>query len=189
MKIGNELYPPQTETQPTRLPPSTLVETWIPDEQPCQAILILILPGSSWIPDRPCLVRRGRAMVRSSAKCICPLLPFGLKGLDLHVKRLDVIAGFIDRRPETVPVSLPSSDVGLLPGSSTHLDLDLLARLALVAHSIRRHDQFHAACFTLPVLLVAVLPEMSPLPIATGEQVLVEETHVERIYRPRPSLG
>jgi hypothetical protein len=64
----------------------------------------------------------------------------------------------------------------LCPPADLHVHL--LADLALGANGHRLHDQFHPACFPRSILAVAMLPEVSPLPVAALESVLVKEAHV-----------
>jgi hypothetical protein len=38
-------------------------------------------------------------------------------------------------------------------------------------------DQFHAACLADSIFASAMVPEVSPFPMPTGETMLIEETH------------
>lgn len=97
--------------------------------------------------------------------------------MDFLVKTFDQVVRLIDGVSETSGFTLPPGDLVELSGSSTEFRLDLLAGLALVPDSIGCHDEFHTARFSGAILSVAVLSEVSPLPVAAGEDVLLVEAH------------
>jgi hypothetical protein len=61
---------------------------------------------------------------------------------------------------------------------STALRVDFLADFAFLLDSVRLHYEFHTTRFPGAVLSVAVLPEVTPLPITAGKPMLIEEAHV-----------
>lgn len=74
--------------------------------------------------------------------------------------------------------ALPSLNSFDLGDPTAHFCFNLLTEFALRARRDRLHDELHATCFADPVLLGTVLSEVTPLPIATSEAVLVVEAHV-----------
>lgn len=78
-------------------------------------------------------------------------------------------------------LALPSSDTIDLGGPAAHFCFDLLTELALGPRGNRLHDELHATCFANSVLLGAMLSEVTPLPIATCEAMLIVETHVSHL--------
>lgn len=107
------------------------------------------------------------------------------KVVDLLLQRFDNVGGPINGRAELAPFPLPTKDSFNLGSSTALFRVDLLAKLAFLADWDRLHDEFHTARFAGPVLSVAVLPEVAPLPVAALESVLVEEAHVSKlqVYR------
>lgn len=102
---------------------------------------------------------------------------------DLQVELLDVLVqccngckGLFNRR--RVPAfALPPSDAFTLGFPLAELGVDLLAVLALVWLWGRGINELHTTCFSHAVFLVAVLAEVTPLPITTSETVLLVEAH------------
>ena len=112
----------------------------------------------------------------NSLKTLSPLI---LKRVDLLLQVFDRGHGLVDRCPELSTVRLPALNTLVLGRSSTNLGVDLVAKLALLLHPRRRHDELHAARLAASVFPVAVLTEMAPLPVAALEDMLVEETHLD----------
>ena len=108
------------------------------------------------------------------------LLPMSLilKVVDLGVETFNILARPIDGRPEFAALLLPAADTLKFLLTSSELGLDFIACLAFVADRVGGHDEFHATGLARAVLPVAVLTEVAPLPVATLEDVLIEETHV-----------
>lgn len=114
--------------------------------------------------------------------------PLAAQVVDLHVQSLDSSRGFVDRSPKLAAIALPSIDPIDLSGSTPHLCFNLVTKLALLVYVLGFHDEFHAAGFPSPVLPVAVLTEMSPLPVSALEPVLIVETHVSERERCKTGL-
>jgi len=85
--------------------------------------------------------------------------------------------GRLDRCTVSVPLPGPPLNPLLFFCPPADLCGDLVADLAFLLDAIRLHYVFHTACFSGTVFSAAMLPEMAPLPIATGETVLIEEAH------------
>jgi len=130
--------------------------------------------------------RSPSAMAADALESPVPLAP---KLIDLGVKTTNHLHRLVNRCTELVTLTLPAIDALDLGGPATHLGVDLLAQLALLAHRHGLHNELHAACFTDPILPIAVLAEVSPLPVATHEPVLIEEAHVSRAGRFLCCLG
>lgn len=96
--------------------------------------------------------------------------------LDLCRDVLDVSLGLLNGG-YPVPLALPPSDVGLHLGDTAVLFLYLVAELALPRLVGRVVDQLQAARLSRPVLLVALLPEVPPLPVAAIPASLFEVAH------------
>lgn len=75
---------------------------------------------------------------------------------------------------------MPAVDAFNLGGPAPHLGVDFLAQLALLTNRDRLHDKLHATCFANTIFAVAVLPEVTPLPVTANETMLIEEAHVSR---------
>jgi hypothetical protein len=108
-------------------------------------------------------------------------LTFAAQLVKLAVQNSNNIHRLVDGSAELGSFALPPANPINLCGPSTHLGVDLLAQLAPSTCWNRLHDEFHAACLAHPVLLGAVLSKVAPLPVATGEAVLVKEAHVSRL--------
>jgi hypothetical protein len=115
------------------------------------------------------------------ANALQPAVTLATKLIDLTIQNPNHVKRFVDRRPELAPFALPSVDPFNLCGPAPHLGVNLLAELALLSDGNRLHDKLHATCFTNPVLLGAVLAEVTPFPVTTHEPVLIEEAHVSRV--------
>ena len=101
--------------------------------------------------------------------------------VDLAVQTTHDLQRLVDRGSELLSIALPPVDTIDLGGPAAHLDINLLAKLALCSCGNCLHDELHATRFTDSVLLGAVLSEVSPLPVPAGETVLVEKAHVSGI--------
>ena len=117
-------------------------------------------------------------LVVGAANTLEPPLPLATQFIDLGVKPSYHLQGLFDGRSELATFALPPTNTVHLRRSSSHLRVDLLAELAFLADGYRLHDQLHAARFTDTVLPIAVLSEVTPLPIAARKTVLIEEAHV-----------
>jgi hypothetical protein len=115
------------------------------------------------------------------ANCLQPALTFAAQLVDFAVQTSNNVRRLVDRSAELGSLALPSANAVALSGPSAYLGVDLLTQLALGTRWNCLHDEFHAACLAHPVLLGAVLSEVAPLPVATGEAVLVKEAHVSRV--------
>lgn len=93
---------------------------------------------------------------------------------------LDVSLGFLDCG-HPVALSLPPCNIGLHLVNAPVLLLYLVAELALARLVGRIINQFQAARLARSVLLVALLAEVPPLPVAAGPARLFEITHGERL--------
>lgn len=96
--------------------------------------------------------------------------------LDLCRDLLYVSLGLLNGR-YPIALALPPSDVGLHLGDPTVLLLHLVAELALSVYIDGVIDELQAARLPRPVLLVALLSEVSPLPVAAVPACLFEVTH------------
>lgn len=76
-----------------------------------------------------------------------------------------------------VPLLLPAGDVGLHLGDAPALLLDLIAELAVPLLVVGAVDQLQPARLARPVLLVALLPEVAPFPVAAVPPGLLEVAH------------
>lgn len=89
---------------------------------------------------------------------------------------LDVSLGFFDGG-HPVPFSLPPGNISLHLMDAAVLLLYLIAQLALSGLVGRIIDQLQAARLARSVLLVALLPEVPPFPVAACPACLFEVTH------------
>ena len=96
----------------------------------------------------------------------------------LLVQNLDQIIRTINRRPEFPPFPLPAVDAIHLCASPSLFRFNLVADLAFLGVLERLHDKLHTAGFTRAVFSVAMLPEVSPFPIAAGKLMLIKEAHI-----------
>jgi len=111
-----------------------------------------------------------------TAKRLSAIRDLRVNLLDLIVQLLDHFQGLLDR--SRVPsLTLPASDSLTFRLTLAKLGVYLLAILALAWLLLRLVDKLHATGFTHAILPVAVLAEVTPLPIATSETVLLEEAH------------
>jgi hypothetical protein len=115
------------------------------------------------------------------ANCLQSALTFAAQLVNLAVQISNNVHRLVDGSAELGSFALPPANAINLCGPSTHLGVDLVAQLALGTCWHRLHDEFHAARLPHPVLLGAVLSKVAPLPVATGEAVLVKEAHVSRL--------
>ena len=86
-------------------------------------------------------------------------------------------ARFFNRR-RVGPFPPPSLDLGLLIFQAALLGTDLQANVALGAQGNRFPDELAPTCFADSIFIIAVLPEMMPLPIVALEEMLVVVAHV-----------
>lgn len=100
-----------------------------------------------------------------------------------YLKRdlLDVPLGLFDGRP-AISLSFPALDVLLHLGDPPILLLDLIAELAGPRMVLGVVDELQAASLSRSVFLVALLPEVPPLPVATGPAGLFEVAHADGEY-------
>lgn len=98
--------------------------------------------------------------------------------MNLLVQCFDHVRRALNRSPELAPFPLPAADAFVLGTAASLLDVDPVANLALLVDCNGGHDEFHTAGFTRAVFPVAMLSEVAPFPVTTGETVLVEEAHV-----------
>lgn len=112
--------------------------------------------------------------------------------LYLGADLLDVSLGLLDCG-HPITLSLPPCNIGLHLVNAAVLLLYLVAELALALLVGRIIDQFQAARLACPVLLVALLTEVPPLPVAAGPARLFEVTHGEPLvfegFRDRSSIA
>ena len=97
---------------------------------------------------------------------------------NLSLECLDNLARAIHGSAEFGPFSLPPIDSFLLCSEAPLFRLDLVANFAFSPDGDSLHDQSHAASFPRSVFFIAMLPEVSPLVVAAGVLIIVEETHV-----------
>ena len=110
-----------------------------------------------------------------------PALALTAQLVDFVVQSSNHLHRFVNRSTELAAITLPASDAIDLGGPATHLGVDLLAELALRASGNCLHDELHATRFADSVLLGTVLAEVTPLPVAASESVLVVEAHVSSV--------
>lgn len=115
-----------------------------------------------------------------------PTVTLATQLVELAIQASNQLHRFVDRCSELVPLALPSIDAVDLGRPASHLGVDLLAQLALRPDWYRLHDELHATGFTNSVLLGTVLAEVTPLPVAADEPVLIEEAHVSRAIDGSP---
>ena len=96
----------------------------------------------------------------------------------LLVKHFDRFLRSFNGGSESAAVALPATDAVHLGCSTAALGLNLVTQSAFLLDWQGLHDKFHTTSFARSVLAVAVLAEVSPLPITAEESVLVEEAHV-----------
>lgn len=101
--------------------------------------------------------------------------------VDFVVQPANHLQRLVDRGAEFAAITLPAIDAFDLGGPAAHLGVDPLAELALGSCRNRLHDELHATRFTDPVLLGAVLAEVTPLPVAASKTMLVVEAHVSSV--------
>ena len=109
-----------------------------------------------------------------------PLLTLATQVIYFPVEGSNHVGRAIDGCSELAALALPARDPFNLGNSSSLFRIDLVAKLAFLAKGNGLHDEFHSARFSGPVLSVAVLSEVAPLPVAARESMLVEEAHVSR---------
>lgn len=100
------------------------------------------------------------------------------KLIDFTVKTSNHVHCLFNRGAKLIRLTLPSSNTIDFGSPAAHFCFDLLAELALGSRRDRLHDELHATRLANPVLLGTVLSEVTPLPVATGEAVLIVEAHV-----------
>lgn len=113
-----------------------------------------------------------------TANALKPPLSLATELVDLSVKTAYDLHGLLNGRSELAAFALPPADTVHFRRPTSHLRIDLLAKLAFLADGHRLHDQLHAACFANAILPIAVLSEVTPLPVAARKAVLIEEAHV-----------
>jgi hypothetical protein len=120
-------------------------------------------------------------MMISMANCLQSSLTLTTQLVDLAVQVSDNLHRLVNRSAELGSFALPATNSVDLSRPAAHLRIDLVAEFALGARGNRLHYELHAACLTHSVLLGTVLSEVTPLPVATGKAVLIEEAHVSRL--------
>jgi len=73
---------------------------------------------------------------------------------------------------------LPAVNTLNLSSPAAHLGVDFLAQLAFLTNRDCLHDKLHATRFANTIFAVAVLSEVTPLPVAANKTMLIEEAHV-----------
>ncbi len=117
------------------------------------------------------------SVTSGAANTLEPLVSLTAKVVDFGIQGSNHFERPVDGSFESTAFALPAVDSFDLGSSSSHLGVDLLTELALLADGHSLHDEFHAASLASAVLAVAVLSKVSPLPIATDKAVLIEEAH------------
>lgn len=105
----------------------------------------------------------------------------GSKLVDLIADRLDLVQCFFHRGSVAARLLSPALVVVLVFRESPLFGLDLLAQLALIGQALGLVDHLHATGFARAILLLTVLAEVAPLPVAALELKLVVETHGEDV--------
>lgn len=108
---------------------------------------------------------------------------------DLPLKVVDDGLGLLHGGLHDAPLSTPPGNAFDLVLASAILGFDLLAELALHLDVLGVVDEFHAAGFAHPILVVALGRKASPRPVAAGKLLLVIEAHGYQTYASagRPS--
>lgn len=119
-------------------------------------------------------------MAQLSSNPLQSSVAFATQLIDLAIQASNQLHRFVNRRSEFVPLALPPVDTIDFGPPASHLGVDLLAQLALGPDRNRLHDELHTTSFTNAVFLGAVLAEVTPLPVAADESMLIEEAHVSR---------
>jgi hypothetical protein len=127
---------------------------------------------------KPFAKRSHQFWITSMPNLLQPTVALTAQFVDLAIETPNNIHGPLDGGCEFVRLTLPSTNPVHFGCSSTHLCINLVAKLAPGASSECLHDQFHATCLPDSVFLGTVLAEMAPFPIATRESVLVIKAHV-----------
>lgn len=104
---------------------------------------------------------------------------------DLPLQVVDDGLGLLHGGLHDAPLSMPPGNAFHLVLASAILGLDLLAELALHLDVLGVVDEFHAAGFAHPILVVALGRKASPRPVATGKLLLVIEAHGYQTYAQR----
>lgn len=116
--------------------------------------------------------------MRAISDSLKPPLTLASQVKDLPVQNLDHISRSVNRGPKFVAFSFPAVDPVQLCASASLFRIDFVAEFTFLSDRDRLHDEFHTACFTCAIFSVAVLSEVSPLPVAAGEPMLIEEAHI-----------
>lgn len=114
----------------------------------------------------------------TAADGLAPPHPFHGKLVNLPIKILHDLNGLLYRRRKLAALPMPACHSFRLLLAAALLSVNLFADLALGGQPVCSINKLHATGFTHPILAVAMLAKVSPLPVATGEEVLFEETHV-----------
>lgn len=109
---------------------------------------------------------------------LIPPILLRLNTRNLSLKRHDILSSLLNACSETMWLLQPTRTIrhGFL--ASSEFLLDFLAKSTFVWEIDCAEDHFHSASFTCAVFSVAVLFEVSPLPVTAGELVAFEEAHV-----------
>lgn len=112
-----------------------------------------------------------------SQKGVPPILSLSLQHEDLFVKFHDELPGPIHRRHKCGTLALPPLETFDLGASPSVLGLNFFAEAALATLIFGHIDEFHAACLTGAVLVIAPVGEAGPAPVSTGESLLIVKAH------------
>ena len=98
--------------------------------------------------------------------------------VDLLLQCLDDPRGPFNGREKFASLPPPTADAFNLSRFPALFGIDPLAQLALLVDRDGLHDKLHPTGFARSVFAVAMLAEVSPLPVAALETMLVVEAHL-----------
>ena len=115
-----------------------------------------------------------------------PMLAKQIRDLNLDV--LDIPLRLLDRCPP-IALALPALDVLHHLADPSLLLVGLLAQLAVVGAVVGMVYQLEPAGLPGPILLVALLPEVPPLPVPADPASLLEVTHGDVVIEAKKEDG
>lgn len=76
-------------------------------------------------------------------------------------------------------LSLPSGDPLYLRRPPSHLNVNLVANLAIIIDRYHSHNHLSSTGLSYPIFVRTMLLKVVPLPVSTSKVMLVVETHIE----------